>query len=335
MRNFIKYILTLLIISLTGFYGCRDNSVSPNNYTGNPLVLVGGFSTTSNCVNAFAKNINGIDYAFLSLDTSGIQIVNINNPASPQFVSAYHVSGTSLEVYVAYINNVPYAFVAGGSGGVTILNLTNITSPALDTVLNFSGDFINTVFVDTASRMLYTGGSNKNMYIVNAMNLPQAGSVNTYLSFSYINEIQINKNVAYIAEDGGLDIVNVSNPASPLNLSQGTTNDYAYDVKISGNFALLSNNQNGVIVINISDPANPVEVGILDPYDIGLSCSVDGNLIYVAEDQSGVEVFDISNPVNPPRVAYYTTPGYTENVFFHNGNVLVSDYTDFLLLRLP
>jgi hypothetical protein len=183
--------------------------------------------------------------------------------------------------------------------------------------------------------MLYTGGSNKNMYIVNAMNLPQAGSVNTYLSFSYINEIQINKNVAYIAEDGGLDIVNVSNPASPLNLSQGTTNDYAYDVKISGNFALLSNNQNGVIVINISDPANPVEVGILDTYDIGLSCSVDGNLIYVAEDQSGVEVFDISNPVNPPRVAYYTTPGYTENVFFHNGNVLVSDYTDFLLLRLP
>ena len=108
-----------------------------------------------------------------------------------------------------------------------------------------------------------------------------------------------------------------------------------YDVKISGNFALLSNNQNGVIVINISDPANPVEVGILDTYDIGLSCSVDGNLIYVAEDQSGVEVFDISNPVNPPLVAHYTTPGYTENVFFHNGNVLVSDYTDFLMLRMP
>jgi hypothetical protein len=317
------------------FYGCHDNMVSPYNNTGIPMTLVGGFTTNGAAVNFSAKNISNTDYGFLSLGSAGMEIIDISNPVSPQSVSSFPVYGFSEEITMANINNIPYAIVAGGTGGISILNISNIAAPVLDTLLNLNGDYINSVFVDTASKYLYAGGSSRKIYIMNISNLPSIGTVNSYTTFSYINEILVDRNIAYVAQDSGLDIINVSNPIAPVGLAQGITYDFAYDVKIAGNYALVSNNTYGVLVINVSNPSRPIEVSVLNTYDIAIACSVNGNLVYVAEDASGVETFDISDPSNPFLVAYATTSSFSDNVCYYKGFVYVSNQANYLILTYP
>jgi len=337
MKKISKTIYSIIIISTAILYfGCNDNHMSPSsNGNGTLIRATAIFPTTGTCSSSFITTLSGVNYAFLALGSGGIQILNVMNPSLPEPVSTYNVSGFSEETFSASFNNVPYLFIGAGNGGLAVLNLSNITTPVLDTTFSLSGDYINTVFVDTVHKTLYSGGSFGKLYVFNLSNLPLINNLSTYQSLSYINEIQVSNNVAYLAQDSGMDIVNVTNPAAPVNITFGSSNDYAYDVKISGNLAIVANNANGVVIFDVSNPSNPQRRGIIDTYDIALACTINGNLLYVAEDQSGMEVYDISNPANPRYLAYYTTNSYTENAFYFNGYTYLSDYNDFVVLRYP
>ena len=337
MRKIYLLLLLPLLSLLFINSDCHDNGISPPPIQGVQMTFVSSYTPQGNCSDSYLKNISGTDFAFLSTGNTGLEIVNVSNPASPQFVSNFAVTGFTEEAYVSIINDVPYVFVAGGSGGLTILNISNINAPVQDTILKFSGDYLNTVFVDEFNKILYTGGNNDNVHIVNLANLPLVSNITTYQPYlnSFINEIQVRDNIAFIAQDGGLDIVNVSNPSTPVRLSHGISDDTAYDVKLSGNYALVANNGNGVLVSNISNPSSPTELSYLNTTGIGLACAVYGSLVYVAEDASGVEVFDISNPAYPNYIAYYSTLSYSENVNYYNGYLFVSDYNNFTVLRYP
>jgi hypothetical protein len=335
MKKIFFLIIPVIFISAFSFYGCNDNINGVNPNQGIPMQFISSYNTAGYCFNTFTRNLGGNDYAFLSLDTSGIEILNINNPSSPQFVAGYNIAGNVEEISVSYMNNATYMFVASGTGGLKVLNISSFSNPILDTTITYSGDYINAVFIDEYHKTLYAGSTNAKVYVYDITNLPNITNLSTYSSFSSINEIQVFNNIAYVAEDGGLDIVNVSNPNFPSRISQGNSNDYAYDVKIIGNLAVIANNANGVLLLDVSNPSNPRELGFLDTYDIGLACSVNGNLVYVAEDAGGVEVYDISNPSSPVFVAFYQTNSYSQNVSYYNGNVYVSNYNDFVVLRFP
>jgi hypothetical protein len=336
MKKILFIILPLIFIIAFSFYGCEDhNSMYPPLTEGIPMQFIGSYNPPGYCINSFEKNLGGNYYAFLSLDTAGIEILNINNPSVPQYIEGYNINGIVEETFVSYMNNIIYLFVAAGGGGIKVLDISNFSNPILDTTLAFPGDYINAVFVDENNKILYAGSTNSKVYIFNIANLPIVTRKTTYATFSSVNEIQVVNNIAYVAQDGGLDIVNVSNPNNPVEISQGSSNDYAYDVKIIGTIAVIANNANGVLLIDVSNPANPREISYLDTYDAALACSINGNLVYVAEDQSGVETFDISNPSNPVFLAYATTNSFSVGVSYFNGHVYVSNYDDFLVLKYP
>ncbi len=325
---FIPILFALFIL------GCEDHNPQMPDY-GSTMNVVSTYPTPGNALDSYVKNISGIDYAFIAMGSSGVLVLDVTNPYSVQPVANYVISGYCEETSAAFINNVPHLFVACGGNGTTVLDISNINTPILDTSINFSNDYISSIYVDTVSKILYTGGSYSKMYLTSLSNLPAVTGISTYQSYSNINEIQISGNTAYIAQDGGLDIVNVSNPSAPTRINLGNSNDYAYDVKLTGSLALVSNNQNGVIIFNMSNPSNPQKLGVLETSDIALACTVNGNLVYVAEDQGGVETFDISNPNNPRYLSYYTSRYFSENVFYYNGNVFVSDLNDYVVLRYP
>ena len=262
-------------------------------------------------------------------------ILNVTNPGSPVSAGTYSATGLTDEIYVSIIDSIPYAFLATGTGGLVVLNVSNIGAPVVDTILTFAGDEIYSVFVDSTSQKLYAGGKSAKMYVMNLNTLPSVTSVATYTSSTNINEIQVQNNVAYIAEDGGLDIVNVTNPSNPSRYSLGTSDDYAYDVRVSGQYAFISNNNNGVLVLNVSNPSNPQQTSYLQTTDIALATTINGNIVYVAEDQSGVEAFDVSNPAAPNYLASYITNSYSEHVYFYNGYTFVADYNKYVVLKYP
>ncbi len=88
-----------------------------------------------------------------------------------------------------------------------------------------------------------------------------------------------------MADDDGLRVIDVSNPAAPVEIGALDTPDCAYDVEVVGDLAYVADSRiSGLRVIDVSNPAAPVEIGALDtPESSARDVEVVGGLAYVAD----------------------------------------------------
>jgi hypothetical protein len=87
---------------------------------------------------------------------------------------------------------------------------------------------------------------------------------------------------AYVADwVGGLRVVDVSDPAAPVELgSYGT--QHAWSVAVQGNYAYVADTYDGLRVVDVSDPAAPIEAGFYDAPGAANDVAVAGEYVYVA-----------------------------------------------------
>ncbi len=79
--------------------------------------------------------------------------------------------------------------------------------------------------------------------------------------------VAVNGNYAYVGVSGGLQVIDVSNPANPQRVGGYATNRWGSDgsdVAVSGNYAYVAATLEGLLVIDVSNPANPQRVGGYD-----------------------------------------------------------------------
>ncbi|MFB0515074.1 MAG: hypothetical protein ACETWG_00535 [Candidatus Neomarinimicrobiota bacterium] len=172
---------------------------------------------------------------------------------------------------------------------------------------------------------------------------------------------------AYVASrDSSLQIIDISNPASPTLAGSYPLPDMGFEVFIAGNYAYLASYAAGLRIIDITDPASPTlagyydtpgysngvfvagnyayiaDYGRLEIIDIsnpaapalagssrsgrGFDVFVSGSYAYVADGQSGLRIIDISNPASPTLAGYYDTPGNAIGVFVSGSYAYVADY---------
>ena len=112
-------------------------------------------------------------------------------------------------------------------------------------------------------------------------------------------------NHAYVADsDSGVRIIDVSNPAVPIEVGFNSTGVYAVGVAVSGTHVYIAQHDLGFRILDVSDPAAPVEVGFRDTLGLTRAVVVSGDLAYVANGHSGLSIIDVSNPAAPTlRVA--------------------------------
>jgi hypothetical protein len=92
--------------------------------------------------------------------------------------------------------------------------------------------------------------------------------------------------------DSGFQVIDVSNPAFPVEIGALDTPAGAGDVELVGDLAYVADWYSGVRVIDVSDPALPVELGALNTPGRSRDVEVVGGLAYVADWYSGVRVID-------------------------------------------
>ena len=77
--------------------------------------------------------------------------------------------------------------------------------------------------------------------------------------------VEIVGNYAYVADGGGgLQIIDISNPAAPTLVGNYDTYGNAEDVEIVGNYAYVADG--GLLIIDISNRTTPTFVGNYDTY---------------------------------------------------------------------
>jgi hypothetical protein len=100
---------------------------------------------------------------------------------------------------------------------------------------------------------------------------------------------------AYLATgSSGLQIVDVSNPGSPVLAGSVDTPGTATAVTVVGFFAYVADQLSGLQLIDVSNPQSPLIRGSFDTPGSARAVAVAGTLAYVADFWPGLAIYDVS-----------------------------------------
>ena len=92
----------------------------------------------------------------------------------------------------------------------------------------------------------------------------------------------------YLGNGPSLIVLDVSDPAQPVQIGQIVLPDIVNGVVVTGSYAYVVTEGAGLRIINVSDPAVPVETGFANIPATGEGVAVVGDYAYVAAGSAGL-----------------------------------------------
>lgn len=259
--------------------------------------------------------------AYVADYNSGLQILNVSNPANPTSLGSYNTPGTAEGIAIWGTR----AFVADGSTGLYILNVSNPSSPTLLGSYNTPGSAWS---VAVSGTVAYVADGASGLLIFNVSNPASPTLLGSYNTPGNAWAVTIAGTRAYVADGtSGLLILNVANPASPNLLGSYDTPGEARAVSLNGTMAFVADAASGLQVIDVSNPNSPTLLGSYNTPGTSDDVAVDGPWAYLADEGSGLHVFNVSNPACPSLVFTYDTSGTAYGVAVAGTTAYVGDDT--------
>ena len=241
-----------------------------------------------------AFDIQG-NYAYLLGDNGGqsagsaeFYVVDIANPASMAVVSSTVITGSEYYGQSGIRVQGQYVYLESSTGtpSTNLLQIYNVSNPAAP------------VFAGSVEIPLYSLG----LWV----------SGNYAYAISFVDGSPYGTSYA-----GTLDVVDVSNPASPKvvgSATTGTAGVHVADIKVVGTYAYVSGQstdqppvKSQVLVFDVSNPASPYLLSSLPAGHSPQGLDVEGNFwyqtIYDPPTANGPTTFNIYNVSNP--AAFY------------------------------
>ena len=258
------------------------------------------------------------DWEELADDTSGLELINITNPANPSLIGTYDTPGFPSAVVISADGNT--AYVTDDMNGLLVVDISIPASPSLAGSFNTSG-VAQAVALSQDGTLAFIAVGESGLQVVNVSNpasLSLTGALDTS-GFAQGIVLSSDGNTVFIADgDSGLHLINASNPASLSLIGTYNTPGSAFGVAISsdGNTAFVADDKEGLQIINIATPASPSLTGNLDTpgssYSVRLS--PDGKSAFVADRVGGIQVIDVSSPASPSLVDNHDGSGLIYDV---------------------
>ncbi|MBE0428792.1 MAG: hypothetical protein IBX61_02850 [Thermoleophilia bacterium] len=126
------------------------------------------------------------------------------------------------------------------------------------------------------------------------------------------------------AGNGGLQIIDISNPANPSKVGSYKTPSYAYDVAVSAQYAYVVYGV-GMQIFDISEPASPRLTSTYNTPGTAYGVHVSGSYALVADRSAGLQIVDVSNPQSPVPAGTFDTPGSAMDVAVAGQYAFVAD----------
>jgi len=279
------------------------------------LVKVGAYDTSSI---AYGVALSG-SYAYMATGESGLQTIDVSNPASPTLQSTYNTPSSAYGVALSG----SCAYVADYTSGLQIIDVSNPAS------LTWKGkyDTLGKAYdVALSGSYAYVADYTSGLQIIDVSNPASPTLTSTYDTPGNAYDVALSGSCAYMADGtSGLQIIDVSNPASPILKGTYNTPGSTYGVALSGSYAYVSDYGSGLQIIDVSNPASPTLKGACDTPGIANDVVLSGSYAYVADGSSGLQIIDISDPARPFLKSTYDTPGTANGVAQSGGYAYVAD----------
>ena len=237
---------------------------------------------------------------------NGLRIYDLTNPSSPTLLGTFDDDAGAWLTRV--VGNL--AIVRGRDGTTDVVRLIDVTNPAAPTARGqFPAD--NTGADVTGSTLCVSlwNQDDPGINVVDIANLDAPSVVGFFSTASAehprAESVRAQGNYCYVRRFLGVDIVDVSTPASPE--LTASLNSGSRDILVSGNYLYASVYQ-GLEVHDISNPASPSLVTKLDLPGDTSQLTLAGSRLYITSDIVGVFVVDVSNPSAPKLLHELSVP---------------------------
>ena len=247
------------------------------------------------------------DYAYLANSTTGLDVIDISNPANPTKVGNY-ANAIDYELGVEIGGN--YAYVLTDES-IDIVSISDPSSPQYVTKISIT----DASDIQVVGNYLYVGDKTGDTFQIYDVSQPDApslkSSVDLNSQFTSLERIFVDGNTAYIAAGtNGLKIVEIS-PDQTLSLDAVKNTialGNANDVVVSGNYAYVADSNGNVKVVDLSWGLQAASVaGTLAVSGAPQGLDIDGDTLYLANGFGDVLVIDISSPTSPEVVQTIAT----------------------------
>jgi hypothetical protein len=290
------------------FAGSAGNctiTATNSGFSASASVVVRTFAPTamaSISIPGYANNVevNG-NFAYVAAGSTGLQVIDVSNPAAPSIVGSVNTPGNANDVRIA--GNL--AYVADGSEGLQIIDISTPATPVIVGAVDTPGEAQDVMVSDGRA---YVADGNTGLQIIDVTNpaTPRVlGSVDT---LGTARGVDVSGGFAVVADDSpssALRIIDVTNPASPQVVGNVSIPGNAKDLRVSGTTAYVAAFTGGFRVVDFSSPNSPQIIGGLPgsspngfvPRDVELS----GQFALAAEQlfPNVVPIVDISTPASP------------------------------------
>lgn len=223
--------------------------------------------------------------AFVANDALGLVIVDASDPAAPAIRGIENTPGKA--VGVAAAASEALVFVADEMLGVRVVNIADVDAPFLIRSIGVTGVAqavaVESGVVAVAAR---EGG------LVLIAPVPAGGVVKQFATPANALGVALANKIAFVADaTEGVRVIDVHDPANPVEINSLGPASYAQDVAVAEGKLVISDDGSGARVVDIANaPAPPLNAiaGIGDASAVALF----GDLALIADASYGLRVVD-------------------------------------------
>jgi hypothetical protein len=248
-----------------------------------------------------ASGIAYIGSKSLNLGHGALDLVDVSTPSLPIHLGSL----TTWEVLGVALSG-SHAVLACGASGIRVVAVQDPTNPTIVGARNTPG-YARDVEVLGSHALIADG---VNVFLMMTIANPSNPQIVSSLTLDGpCNDVELFHDDLVLAAAGGLQVLDVSIPSSPLVVGSIDINPpNVTNVAVSESYAFVTSNISGtnhhLTVVDCANPSTPEEVSSIFLDGAG-QCSIVGDVLYV--NGADVFVFDISDPLNLRRIGRLDT----------------------------
>lgn len=240
---------------------------------------------------------------YLAAGFGGCQIWDVSNPLAPVLQGTLRTGVRAVDADLA----ADTLLVAGDEAGLQVHSLTNVASP----------QWMATVASSTNPRCLAVAGSLA--YVAEALGGLKIYSISNPASpvllgtdpgsgLVTIRRLALSGSHLAMTDGHQINLVDVSNPAAPVQLASNIPPGYVFDLAASTSHIFAACGGAGLCILDNST-LGPVGTYSTAPAPV-VTVSINANHAYVGDGQTTFRTLNVSNPASPSLVQTSAGPGF-------------------------
>ncbi len=229
---------------------------------------------------------------------------------------------------IDYLNSISFdssrnLVFCGTNNRVYIINVTNSNNPYKIPVEIRTKGMIEKIFYDHKTQTLYIAEGEQGIEIWSIKKPTDVENIGHYITERAMS-VYVSGSYAYVADwDAGLRILNILDPANPIEVGYYDSPGYCCDINVLTSYAYIADWDEGIRIIDISNPSSPREVGFYNTPGYCWNICVKDSYAYVADDFAGLRIINISKPSNLHEVCCFEIEGFVDKVIATDSYIFV------------